>query len=469
MFKKYKEKFIGDREFYANLIRLIIPMIVQQGITSFVSLLDNVMVGRLGTESMSGVAIVNQLLFVFNLTIFGGLAGASIFGAQFYGKGDHKGVRYALRFKLIFSVLMAVIAIVALLFFNNPLISLFLTESESGGDLVLTLSEAKNYLFVMLIGLIPFSFSQSYSSTLRETGETVSPMTASIIAIVTNFVLNYILIFGSFGAPRLGVVGAAIATVIARYIEAIYLIIHTHRREKTFIFAQGLYKSLYLPGAVVKKILLTGTPLMLNELFWSIGTTMISQSYSTRGLTVVAATNIAGTVWNLFCVIMFAMATPFPLSSASSSARVRLKKQSARIISFCSLPPCCTSALARSSPSPRRLSRSFTTPRRRYSASQPSFCSSPAQHCPFRHLRMSRTSPFAPAAKRSSRFCLTAYLLGSSRCPSRFSAAATQRCPSSASTRSCSLQISSRSSSAPSCCARAFGRTMWFPTLTDPT
>ena len=160
MFKKYTETFIGDREFYANLIRLIIPMIVQQGITSFVSLLDNVMVGRLGTESMSGVAIVNQLLFVFNLTIFGGLAGASIFGAQFYGKGDHKGVRYALRFKLIFSVLMAVIAIVALLFFNNPLISLFLTESESGGDLVLTLSEAKNYLFVMLIGLIPFSFSQ---------------------------------------------------------------------------------------------------------------------------------------------------------------------------------------------------------------------------------------------------------------------------------------------------------------------
>ena len=221
MFKKYKEKFIGDREFYANLIRLIIPMIVQQGITSFVSLLDNVMVGRLGTESMSGVAIVNQLLFVFNLTIFGGLAGASIFGAQFYGKGDHKGVRYALRFKLIFSVLMAVIAIVALLFFNNPLISLFLTESESGGDLVLTLSEAKNYLFVMLIGLIPFSFSQSYSSTLRETGETVSPMTASIIAIVTNFVLNYILIFGSFGAPRLGVVGAAIATVAAQLISTL--------------------------------------------------------------------------------------------------------------------------------------------------------------------------------------------------------------------------------------------------------
>lgn len=469
MFKKYKEKFIGDREFYANLIRLIIPMIVQQGITSFVSLLDNVMVGRLGTESMSGVAIVNQLLFVFNLTIFGGLAGASIFGAQFYGKGDHKGVRYALRFKLIFSVLMAVIAIVALLFFNNPLISLFLTESESGGDLVLTLSEAKNYLFVMLIGLIPFSFSQSYSSTLRETGETVSPMTASIIAIVTNFVLNYILIFGSFGAPRLGVVGAAIATVIARYIEAIYLILHTHRREKTFIFAQGLYKSLYLPGAIVKKILLTGTPLMLNELFWSIGTTMISQSYSTRGLTVVAATNIAGTVWNLFCVIMFAMgnAVSIIIGQQLGAGEIEEAKRTDNKLLFFTVVLHIGVGVLIAITAPFIPLIYNTTPEVQRLTTE--LRSSPAQHCLFRHLRMSRTSPFAPAAKRSSRFCLTAYLLGSSRCPSRFSAAATQRCPSSASMRSCSLQISSRSSSAPSCCARVFGRTTWFPTLTDPT
>lgn len=307
MFKKFRTTFIGDRAFYANLIRLVIPMIVQQGITSFVSLLDNVMVGRLGTESMSGVAIVNQLLFVFNLTIFGGLAGASIFGAQFYGKGDHEGVRFAFRFKIIFSTLMTLAAILVMAFCGDALISLFLTESESGGDLALTLSEAHNYMLVMLIGLLPFGASQCYSSTLRETGETVSPMTASIIAILTNLVLNYILIFGSFGAPRLGVVGAAVATVVSRYIEAIYLAVHTHRRAKTFIFIQGAFRSLHIPGSIVKKILITGTPLMGNELFWSIGTTMINQSYSTRGLTVVAATNISGTAWNLFCVIMFAM------------------------------------------------------------------------------------------------------------------------------------------------------------------
>ena len=307
MFKKFKATFIGDRAFYRSLLVLLVPMVIQQGITNFVSLLDNVMVGRLGTESMSGVAIVNQLLFVFNLTVFGGLAGASIFGAQFFGKGDHHGVRAAFRFKIIFSTVMTVLAIALLAVFGRPLIELFLTDDGSGGDLARTLSEAENYLFVMFFGLVPFAFSQSYSSTLRETGETVSPMTASILAIVTNFTLNYLLIFGSFGAPRLGVVGAAIATVISRYVEAAYLMVQTHRHPDKYPFIVDAFRSLRIPGDIVRRILVTGTPLVLNELLWSIGTTMVNQSYSTRGLTVVAATNITNTAWNLFCVIMFAM------------------------------------------------------------------------------------------------------------------------------------------------------------------
>ena len=143
MFQKFKRKFIGDREFYKNLLILIIPIIIQQGITNFVSLLDNVMVGRLGTESMSGVAIVNQLLFVFNITVFGGLSGASIYGAQYFGKGDHDGVRYAFRFKLIFSAIIVGIATFVLLCFRNPLISLFLSDSDAGSNLTLTLTEAQ--------------------------------------------------------------------------------------------------------------------------------------------------------------------------------------------------------------------------------------------------------------------------------------------------------------------------------------
>lgn len=309
MIQKFKTRFIGDKNFYRKLLVLVFPIIIQQGITSFVSLVDNVMVGRLGTESMSGVAIVNQLLFVFNLAIFGGISGASIYGAQFYGKGDHDGVRYAFRFKIIFSLIVTVAAIIGLSILNEPLISLFLTESESGGDIAYTLSEAKSYLQVMLIGLVPFAFSQTYASTLRETGETFSPMVASCMAILMNLVLNYCLIFGNFGMPRLGVVGAAIGTIISRYVEALFLIVRTQIYRKKFIFIQKAFRSLYIPFDIVKKILITGSPLILNEILWSLGTTMINQSYSTRGLMVVAATNITSTVWNLFSVVMFAMGT----------------------------------------------------------------------------------------------------------------------------------------------------------------
>lgn len=307
MFQHFKKKFIGDKNFYHRLLILVFPIIIQQGIANFVNLIDNVMVGQLGTESMSGVAIVNQLLFVYSLAVFGGVSGASIYGAQFYGKGDHEGVRFTFRFKMLFTFAATVIAIFILKTWDTNLISLFLTETESGGNLSYTLSEAEHYLAVMLIGLIPFGISQTYASTLRETGETFSPMIASCIAILMNLFLNYCLIFGNFGAPKLGVTGAAIGTVISRYTEAIFLMIRTERNKHRFIFIDGVYQSFFIPKIIVIQIFVTGTPLILNEILWSLGTTMINQSYSTKGLIVVAATNITSTVWNLFCVIMTAM------------------------------------------------------------------------------------------------------------------------------------------------------------------
>jgi len=117
MFSNFRKRYIGDKGFYMAVIALIIPMIVQQGITQFVNLLDNVMVGRLGTNPMSGVAIVNQLIFIFNLTIFGGLSGASIFGAQFYGKGDEKGLRHSFRFRLLFGLGVTALGLAVFLFF----------------------------------------------------------------------------------------------------------------------------------------------------------------------------------------------------------------------------------------------------------------------------------------------------------------------------------------------------------------
>ena len=214
-----KSKLIGNKAFYKMVLLLVIPIVIQTGITNFVSLIDNIMVGRLGTEAIAGVAIGNQLMFVFNISIFGGISGASILGAQFFGRGDMEGVKYTFRFKLIISMIVLAIALVIFSTIGTNLLQAFVNEGSKEGDLALTLKNGTDYLHIMMIGLVPFVLSQCYSSTLRDTGETVIPMVASIIAVALNFVLNGILIFGLFGAPKLGVVGAAIATVISRYAE----------------------------------------------------------------------------------------------------------------------------------------------------------------------------------------------------------------------------------------------------------
>lgn len=305
---RIKSTFIGDRAFYQSVVKLLIPIVIQQGITSFVNLLDNVMVGALSTAAISGVAIVNQLIFVFNLSIFGSLSGPSIYSAQYAGVGDDEGVKHCFRFKMIIGTLISVAAVLVFALFGENLIWLYLNEEVNTAEtLAATLEQAKDYMYVMLWGLPPFMLSQAYGTTLRETGETVVPMQASIISIVTNCVLNYALIYGKFGAPAMGVKGAAIATVVARYLEIAYILIHTYRRLNKYHYFRGALRNLKIPGELVKKIAVTGAPLLANEFLWSTAMAVKNQCFSYRGLDVVAATNITSTVWQVFAIIMFAM------------------------------------------------------------------------------------------------------------------------------------------------------------------
>ena len=300
---KAKKKFIGDKAFYRYLIFLAFPMIVQNGITSFVSFLDNIMVGQIGTEPMSGVAIVNQLFFVFNICIFGGVSGAGIFSAQFFGKGDFEGQTYTFRFKLYACLLITAIACVLFHFLDEPLISLYLNDGGSVGNTRLALSYGKEYLAIMIFGLLPFAVSQTYVSTIRETGQTFVPMVSGIVAVITNLVLDYVLIFGAFGAPELGVAGAAIATVIARYTECLIVVVWAHRHLYKNPYLIGVYKGLRIPGSILVDIFRKGLPLMFNEMLWAVGMAVIVQCYAVRGLEVVAAQNISSTISNLFNIV----------------------------------------------------------------------------------------------------------------------------------------------------------------------
>lgn len=303
----FLKKYVGDRNFYKRVLTIAIPIMIQTGITNFVSLLDNIMVGKLGTESMSGVSIVNQFIFIFNLLIFGAVSAAGIFTAQYHGNGDDEGKKYTFRFKFLINVAAAIIGMIVFAAFDDALISLFLHSGSAEGDLALTLEYGKSYLKIMLIGLIPYALSQVYASTMRETGETIMPMTASVVAVVTNFVLNYILIFGKLGFAPLGAEGAAIATVISRFGELAILVVWAHTHKEKCSYLVGAYRSIYIPKALFISIILKGLPLMLNELFWALAITLRNQCYSTRGLDVVAAQNISSTIVNLFNVVYMAI------------------------------------------------------------------------------------------------------------------------------------------------------------------
>lgn len=300
------KKFIGDRAFYNKVFSVMIPILIQNVITNFVSLLDNVMVGRLGTEPMSSVAIVNQILFVFNLCVFGGLAGAGIFTAQYFGKGDGEGVRQTVRTKLFIAAFITAAGVLIIRNFGSSLVSLFIHEGEENLDLAATHGYAMEYLRVIIWQMPLFALMNVYSSTLRETGETKLPMTAGIIAVLVNLTGNWVLIYGKLGAPALGVTGAALATLAARVVECGIVIIWPHMHTQRFDYLRGLFSSMRVSSSLLAEIGRKGLPLMVNELLWSGGMTTLNQVMSQRGLETVSAENICATVSNLFFCAFFA-------------------------------------------------------------------------------------------------------------------------------------------------------------------
>ena len=299
-------KFIGTKQFYKRVFAIALPIMAQNGISNIVNMLDNLMVGRIGTEQLSGVSIVNDLMFVYQLCLFGAISGAGIFTAQYFGQGNEEGIRDTFRIKIVICGFIMLLGLTVFGLGDRTLISYYLHEGSQSGDLAATLQYGHVYMMFMLAGLLPQAAEFVYSSTLRETGETVVPMRASFAAVLINLVLNYILIYGKFGFPVLGVAGAAIATAISRIVQALIVILWTHRHNDIKPYINGVYASFKVAGSLVRKVCVTGLPLVINESLWSIGIVLQKQSYSTRGLAVVAGLNINSTFFNVFSICFVA-------------------------------------------------------------------------------------------------------------------------------------------------------------------
>ncbi len=300
-------KFIGDKHFYRRIILLSLPIMLQSMVTNFVSFLDNIMVGRLSTEAVSAVGIINQLLFVYYLLIFGVLSGIGIFTVQYFGKGDENGVRYTFRLKIIVVTVIALITFTVFKVADSFLITRFINEGSKEGDLDLAFRLSKQYLAIGVMGMLPYAITQCYAATLREVGSTFPPMVASVIAVFVNLIFNFLLIFGKMGFPALGVEGAAIATLIARAVECAIIVLFVHLKSKKFSFIQGVYRSFKVPKVLLKEIFKKGTPLFMNETLWSLGTTVLARLYSVRGLAVFTGYNISSTVTNLFNIAFISL------------------------------------------------------------------------------------------------------------------------------------------------------------------
>lgn len=293
IFKNFK-RFFGNKAFYKMVFVVTIPIIIQQVLINVVNLADNVMVGQLSQSDINGVYISSQVLFVCNLCMFGSVAGSGIFFAQYFGSNDEKHLKFVFKFKIIAALIIASILFIVLTFFIEPIAHLF-TDVET------EIQVCKNYIGILKYSVFPFALSNVLATSFREVKKTLIPMFGSALALGINVILNYILIFGHFGLPRLEIEGAAIATLIARFIELFFLIVMTYVLKMNYI--KGLFKKgEKLEKGLIPKLIKCSIPLFMNEFLWSFGQMVISIGLCSRGEDARSGLAIANTVNNLFYI-----------------------------------------------------------------------------------------------------------------------------------------------------------------------
>ncbi|GAA0120838.1 MAG: MATE family efflux transporter [Clostridium argentinense] len=289
----------SKEKFYKRMLSLALPIMIQNLISSSLNMVDTMMIGKLGEVEIASVGLANQFYFLFSLFIFGLNSGCAIFIAQFWGKKDVKSIRKVLGLCIILGSLGAVFFTVAALIFPTKVMEFFTKDNQ-----VILLGV--EYLQIVGWSYVITAISFAFSFASRSIGRAKLPMVTSAVALICNTVFNAILIFGKLGFPVLGVKGAAIATVIARIIEMILILSVTYIRKTAL--AGKLNEFCDLSKEFIFSILKTIYPVVINEIFWSLGITMYSVAYAKISTNAVATFQIAGTVQNIFTVAAFGLA-----------------------------------------------------------------------------------------------------------------------------------------------------------------
>lgn len=281
-------------KFIKTLIIIAIPIVLQQLFLNVASLLDTLMVGQLDEANVSGVYIATQIIFVVNLMMFGSIEGASVFFSQFFGKNDETNLKKSFVFKLYASLIIGSLATIGILIFGRGLSELFVKDP-------LAVDISVQYLNILAISFIPFGIIISITSSMRESHNTVLPMSITLIGVVVNFIVNYIFIYGKFGVPKLGGVGAAIGTTTERIVELIILLIFC--LKKKYLFCDKFYNYLKIEKNLCIQMIKKSVPLLINETLWALGQTVLVYVFSQSSEISTVVLPISTTIFNLIFVV----------------------------------------------------------------------------------------------------------------------------------------------------------------------
>ncbi|MBV1817527.1 MATE family efflux transporter [Anaerosalibacter bizertensis] len=294
------KKLFRDKEFFLTILTLVIPITLQNLISSSLNMVDNLMIGKLGENAIAAVGLVNQYFFIFMLCLSGINAGAGIFMSQFWGRKDTLNIRRMLGLDLILSIIASIIFSFAAFIFPEGIMKIFTKDTT-------VIGLGSQYLRIIGITFIFTGITQGYSTALRCTGIAKPPMFASLIGVLVNGFLNWILIFGHFGFKPMGVVGAAIATSIARFIEMLFVLVYSYGFND--IISAKLKEMISFSNDFVKVYFKTSLSVIINEIVWALGMTAYSVIYAKIGISAVASMQIATTINNMFMVLCIGLAT----------------------------------------------------------------------------------------------------------------------------------------------------------------
>jgi putative MATE family efflux protein len=290
---------IGPLTFYREALSIALPVMLQQFIMSMVSLIDNFMVAGLGDSSMASVNVANQINFVYIVLVNTVCGAGGIYLAQFKGAGDQAGMRHAYRFKVIFALAASVVFFILCWTIPELMIAVMTPGNNAQAEIV---AQGSEYLRFTACTLVPIAISSAIGSSFREIGLPKIPLMISACATVINTIGNWLLIYGNMGAPRLGIVGAALATILARLCELSFFIIYVHKRQSPFFV--GFMSLFRIDKKLIKEIFVKSLMMFASELSWISSETVVTALLNGRGGAETVAGMAAGfTIANIFFLV----------------------------------------------------------------------------------------------------------------------------------------------------------------------